>query len=386
MAVKGVFNSDQHITGEKKGDFAGAILRTEPTGNAPLLALSSGMQEAGAADVVVTWFEEGFIAGRQTIVTGGNAAATSFPIDDASFYIVGVVLLVEATGEYLFINGITGNTITVDRGFGGTAAQTIADGSKIQRIGTAFEEASNRPPGVVSLGEPHFNYMQIFRNAWDVSGTAQAVQYLTGSREARSRAQAARYHAEDIERSLIWGKRFIGRLNNQPIRTMDGINSQITTNVTVAPNPTAWSDVDTFLQQIFSWNIQGKPNERITFAGNQALSVLNKIAINNGNIKLDVGATEFGMNITKWITPFGTISVVTHPLMNVNPLWSKDLYVYHPGAIEMRWLRKTFNDDYDKNGTRAGRDADYGVVTSELCITYKAEKTGGKLLGLTAAA
>ena len=73
---------------------------------------------------------------------------------------------------------------------------------------------------------------------------------------------------------------------------------------------------------------------------------------------------------------------MTHPLFNESPVWTKDLHVLHPGAIRTRWLRKTHHDGYDGDGRRAGRDADYGVFTSELCIEYMSEKTGGRYTGI----
>jgi hypothetical protein len=72
--------------------------------------------------------------------------------------------------------------------------------------------------------------------------------------------------------------------------------------------------------------------------------------------------------------------------MTENATWSKDLKIYHPGAIETRWLRRTHEDDYDRDGSRAGVDADYGVFTSELSIEYHIQRTGGRLTGLTAGA
>jgi hypothetical protein len=78
--------------------------------------------------------------------------------------------------------------------------------------------------------------------------------------------------------------------------------------------------------------------------------------------------------------------LLTHPLMVENPLWTKDIDVFHPGAVTMKWLRRTFEDNYDRDGTRAGVDADFGVYTSELSLKYGVERTGGRLTGLTAGA
>ncbi len=387
MAVAGVFASDAGIVGDRRGDFASALLQVMPSGSAPLLALSSGMESAAAMDTAVTWFEENHMSGRIT-VTNNAGTGTSFTVSDASFIMAGMIFLIESTAEHVFVTSVSGSTLTVTRGFAGTTNTSI-DGSStpvdIQRIGTAHEEGSAKPTAVANLGFPRFNYMQIFRNAWDVTGTAQRIQFHTGDVVAKNMADAAFFHAEDIERSLWFGRKTVGHQNGHPFRTMDGIITQITTNSSVQSTNVSYTDLRDFLEGIFARNIKGKPNERIAFCGNTVLGVIDTLAMTHGVMNLVPGATEFGMEVTKWMTPFGTISLMTHPLFNESGLWTKDLYVLHPGAIRMRWLRKTHHDQYASDGTRAGADADFGVYTSELCIEYKAEITGGKYTGIDTA-
>ena len=385
MAVKGVFASDSGIVGDPKGDFASVLLTEVPTGTAPLFALSSGMPSRSATDVVINWFEEVHISGRTT--TSGAVASTTtttIPVVDASSYEPGVIVMDEATAEYMFVTAVTANNLTVVRGFAGSTAVNVGSGDGIQRIGNANEEGSSPPVAVVNLGKPLFNYCQIFRNTWNLTGTAQAVEYYTGSQAAKTQRDAALFHGEDIERALWFGKLAIGIKNGQPFRTMNGLDSLITTNVTPAGATTTWTQLDAFLQTIFSRNIKGKPNERIAFCGNTALAVINQIARLNSTTYIEPGQTDFGMKVSKWVTPYGEISVLTHPLFVESPFWTKDLRVMHPGAFESRWLRKTHEDRYDKDGSRAGVDADYGVFTSELSFEYHVEKTGGRLTGLTA--
>lgn len=386
MAVAGIFASDANIPGSRRGDFAAGILQTMPTGSAPLLALTSGMASADARDTVVTWFEENHIGGREAVTSvNGDGDAAVIDVADASHYVTGTILINQNTGEYLLINTITANQLNLTRAFAGTSATTITTSHFFQRIGTAHREASARPTAVANLGFPRFNYVQIFRNAWDVSGTAAAVEYHTGGLVAKNQADAAGFHAEDIERSLIHGKKHIGVANGEPFRMMDGINSQIVTNVSSAGSTTDWAELQAFFQTTFEKNIKGKPNERIAFCGNNTLAVINEIGVRTSQLNIEVGQTDFGMNITKLITPFGNISLMTHPLMVENAVWTKELYVYHPGAIRTRWLRRTFLDNYDKDGTRAGIDADFGVFTSELSCEYRAELTGHIITGFTAA-
>jgi hypothetical protein len=390
MAVKGVFASDQNIQGTRRGDFASALLQTAPTGSAPLLALSSGMQSKDAIDTVITWFEENHLAGRVSVTNNAGTGTTlTVSAADATQIVAGNFYLVEASGEYIFIDSVSGATLTVTRGFAGTSPAAI-DGSStpvpMQRIGTAHEEGSAKPTAVANIGFPRFNYMEIFRNAWDVTGTARAVEYLTGDIVAKNKRDAAMFHSEDIERALHFGRKTVGIQNGQPFRTMDGVRTQITTNVEAQATNVKWDDVDAFLQSVFSIGIKGKPNERIAFAGNTVIGVLNKIGRLDGVIELTVGQTDFGMEITKWRTPYGNITVLTHPLYNENPVWTKDLLVIHPGAMRTRWLRRTHEDNNDRDGTRAGTDADFGVITSELSVEYMAEATGGLFTGIDTAA
>ena len=385
MAVSGIFTSNAGIVGERAGDFSAAMLRLYPTGNAPLYALTSGMETADARDTIVTWFEEQMNPGRYSQTNSASTGATLI-MDDASHITAGVILMSETSGEYVFVEGVTGNTVTVTRGFSETSI-VASDGSGTakywQRIGTAFEEASSRPAAVTMLGYPVFNYTQIFRNAWDVSGTARKIDYITGDKVAKSKADCGQIHAEDIERSLWWSRKSVGIRNSKPFRTMDGIIAQIKTNVSSQPNDGMTKAVlDSFIMDVFSRNIQGKPNERIAFCGNTVVSVINQLAEAKGVINLVPGATAFGMKVTKWMTPFGDISLMTHPLFNLSPVFSTHLYILHPGAIRKRYLRRTMPDNNETSGTRSGVDADYGTLTTELTIQLMAERTSGVYTGI----
>ena len=387
MAIKGVFSSDQHIEGTRVGDFSTMILKTFPTGTSPLLALSSGMPSEMCQDTHIHWFEEAKISGQYT-PSAANNSATTINVNDASSLVPMTQILNLNTGEMMFVTAVAANALTVIRGWGGTAAKAVTTSHILQKVGTAFEEGSNRPAAIANVGEAKFNYTQIFRASWDVTGTAKAIKHRTGDIKAKNQSDAIFYHSEEMEKSLIWGRRGMAIHNNQPLHTMNGINAYITTNVSEAGATTDFDKVDDFLLDVFQKNVKGKPNERIAFCGNTTLQVLNNIARkeDSSRIEIGVGGNEYGLDIKKWISPYGTISLQTHPLMVENPTWTKDLYVYHPGCIRTRYLRKTMMEDYDKEGLRAGRDADYGTLTTEMSVEYVAEVTGGKMTGFTAAA
>lgn len=383
MAVQGIFASHQGIVGERMEDFSATMLRINPTGDTPLLGLTAGMPKEVASDVAFTWFEDVHQAGRQTCVSGGTG--TTVVVDEASFYTPNTVLLVEETGEHIFITGIAGNSLTVVRGLGDSSVVAITNAHHVQKIGNAFEEASSRPTAVTQQGAPRTNYVQIFRNGWAISGTAKAVKYLTGSKLAHNKEMCATYHAEDIERSFIWGKKTITTYNNKQFRMTDGILSQIEqyggdvrTANTGGAGQISRGALEDWVESVFKYNVKGQPNERLAFCGNTALKVINRMAWLDGQYQFESKTTSLGVKITEFTTPFGTLKLMTHAMMNESPLWTKEIYAIHPGAIKKRVLRDTFPENYDKHGNGvSGVDADEGAMTSEMGIQAGAARVMG---------
>lgn len=384
--ISGIFASNQGIVGERAGDFASAILQINPTGSALMLALSSGMGKESAADTIFNWFEDVHQAGRSTVVSGGTA--TTVVVDDGSRYIPNEILLCEESGEYMLVTAVTGNSLTVVRGIGGTSIVSVGNTNHLQLIGNAHEEASGMPTAITQQGNARMNFTQIFRNSWAVSGTAKAVTYRTGDKVANNKRDCAIYHAEDQERSMIWGIKHVTSINGKPFRTTDGILAQIrqyggtllsAATGTVAGN-LSQTDFADFTRQIFRRNIKGQPNERIAIGGDIALQVLNQMAQLDGNYQIFAGESKLGIMVTKFQTPFGSLNLMTHPLMNENPTWQHELYILHPGGIKRRMLRETSQEGYDTNGNRIdGIDADQGVMTTEMGVQVGAAQTMGIL-------
>lgn len=390
--IQGIFASNQSIVGDRVGDFASAILQINPTGTALMLALTAGMGKESARDTIFSWFEDVHQPGRGAITTA--TTTTSIGVDDGTRYIPNNIGLIEETGEYVFITAIVGNTLTVQRGLGGTSIVATTNAMHLQLIGNAREEAGGLPTAVTQQGTLRQNYTQIFRNSWAVSGTAKAVDFRTGDKKTSSKRNCALYHAEDMERSMIWGVKSNQTVNGKPFRTTDGIKTQLTqygalvdsvATGSVAGN-FSQSDFNDFIRRVYSTNVKGQPNERIAIGGDIVLQVLNKMTLLDSNYQIYSGEKVTGIMVTKIQTPFGMLSLMTHPLMNENPNWQHELYVLHPGGIRRRMLRETFEESYDTNGTRIqGIDADQGVITTEMGIEVGAASTMGMLLNVQSA-
>lgn len=386
MAIRGVFASHSGLFGERGNDLSARVLMTGPGGMAPLLALSAGMPSESAPQTTFSWIEDEHISGNQVVTVGGNNVAATITMDDVGIWQVGTVLLEEVTGEYMLITAIAGAVITLTRGFGGTTAATITAADTIQSVGTAFAEGSDRPTAVSQKGEERLNYVQIFKNGWAITGTAVATQYLTGSQLAYNREMCFNYHAEDIERAMIWGRKGVRAVNGQQLRTSNGILAQIeqygglvqTANSNSVSGQLSLVDLQNFMRRIFDVQAKGMPNERIAFCGSLLLELIQRMVNMDTTYQITTNETQYGIQVSTINGFNGRLKLVTHPMMVENAIWQRELYVMHPGMIKKRIKRPTWSEEFSsvKNNNN-GRDATEGYIGDELGFEARGARTMG---------
>lgn len=388
MAIRGVFASHSALAGERLTDLSARILRTGAFGTAPLLALSAGMPKENATQSSFSWIEDSHITGNQKSTASHNSAVTDIAVDDAGIWTKNTVLMVESTGEYLFVTAVStdAKTVTVLRGFAGTTAATIADQATIQSIGTAFAEGSGKPDAVTQKGAERTNYVQIFKNGWSITGTAKAVKYLTGSQMAYNREMCLNYHAEDIERAFLFGRKAVTTLAGQQLRLSNGVIAQIEGYGGLVESAAyngnsgemSLAGLSNFFRRIFDVQVKGMPNERIAFTGSGTLEQINRMTLMDGNYQISVNESEYGIKVMTLKGFNGDIKFMTHPLMVENPKWTQEIYVLHPGLIRKRVLRDTWTQEFTAGAnTNAGVDADEGFIADELGFELRGAKAMG---------
>lgn len=393
MSVRGIFASHSGIVGDRQGDLSGRILRTMPGGMAPLLALSAGMPSASAKDTAFSWIEDTWINGNTKASQTVNGAATQFTVEDTNIWTPNTVIMSEVTGEYMLITAIAGMQVTVIRGLAGTTAAGITAGDRLQSVGTGYAEGTGKPEPVAQRGHTRTNYVQIFKNGWAITGTATAIDYLTGSQLAQNRQQCLAYHAEDIERAFLWGRKDVRVINNKQFRLSDGILAQIEKYGGLVESANAGGagqmnlvGLQSFMRKIFDRRVKGLPNERIAFTGSGVLEVIQHMAMLDGTYNISANESEFGIRVTKLNMFSGTLNLVSHPMMVDNELWNTQLYVLHPGLIRKRVLRETWSEEFSpQKQNNAGLDATEGYIADELGFELKGAETCGILRNIKTA-
>lgn len=386
MSIRGIFASHSGIIGDRVNDFSSKVLQVGWGGTAPLLALSSGMPTENVSNTSWSWIEDSHIAGNTEVVTGGNAAATTFTVVDTQLFVRHQILENQDTGEHMLVTGINGNTLTVRRGLAGTTASSITAGDKIQSIGTAFPEGGGKPDPISQRGEEFTNYVQIFKNGWSITGTAVAVKWHSGSQLATNKSQCAAFHAEDIERAFWFGRKAVTtldgkqlRLSNGVVAQLEGYGGKIESAATGAnAGDLSMRDLQVWLTEIFDVNIKGLPNERIAFTGSQTMQIIQDMVLQDSNYNIEANESEYGISVWS-IKGFNhKVKFMTHPLFSENANWGRSLHVLHPGTIKKKVLRSSWSQEFTAGKqNNNGVDADEGFLAVEQGFEVKGARASG---------
>jgi len=402
----GIFNTGNFTQDLAAKSFAAMITRLMPNGNAPLFALTSMLTSETAVQVEHGFFSKTMIFPEMTSDGGNTSGATTLDVADTTNILPGMIMRVEETGENFIVNTVPdGVSVTVTRSVGTVSAAAITDGDSFYQVGSAFEEASDRPTANNIIPVRVTNLTQIFRNTWSISGSADATSVIAGdSTDAESRQDCAALHASDIEKALFFGQKSSGTRNGHPFRTSAGLIAMIedisfyppiygsTTNAFTAGATTDWSQLLGMLDPVFNQATDPKGSaERVLFCGGSAKLVINEIGRLNGSYQLMDGQTNFGLEFSTLTTPRGKFRIIEHPLFNTNLDWSKMAVAVDLPTFRLAYLqgRQTQNMEFNTSGNQAadnGIDAIGGTLTTECCPLVKNTPANCVIRNLTAAA
>ena len=334
MPIQGLRDTSNFVADQRPKNFREGVMLLYPNGKAPLTALTSLMKSESVDDPEFAWWEKE-LSDRRVPLTASisSTSATTITIsntgDYASFYKGlkdGDLLLLEGgtNQEILRVNGDpSSEVVTVARAQSGSTADTLTyNGGGVNPnvlvIGSAYEQGSQAPTGVSYDPTKRYNYTQIFRNTLEMTRTASKTRLRTGDQVKEAKRECLEYHTIDMERAFFLGRRAETTLNGKPINYTGGIvnfiDSNQIVNATVSGAGMDMMELEDHIRLAFKYGSA----EKMCFAGDLALQCLNQIARKNSHYHMKMGEKEYGMNVTKFFTPFGDLVIKTHPLFVQN--------------------------------------------------------------------
>ena len=396
-AVAGLRGTGDWGTDERPKNFREMILFRNPNGSAPLFALMARVQKESTDDPEFSWWDEpndiirlqvnGALASGDTLIAVDSSDPDASNPDNrwglATHLVPGDLLLVEPTSDSATYNHEIIEVVTVHsataftatRGAAGTSAASISDDQFLLKIGNTFGEGTAEPNAASRNPIKYFNYTQIFKTTYELTGTATQTRTRTGDPLKMDKRRKSFDHSRDIEHALLWGTRSeTTGTNGKPKRTFRGLrgfvgNTKIlAANWAIANPASAGNSFLDAVSPVFNWESEAG-DERIVFAGNGALNRLNE-ALHKApggaasQIRFNGGEKVFGMNFQRMELPQGSVFIRRHPLMSRHPLYTNSMFVIDFSALRYRPLRNRDTKSMDDIQTK-GEDVRRGMWQTE---------------------
>lgn len=367
--VAGLRGTGDWGTDERPKNFRESILFFSPNGDAPIFAMSSKAGKKSVDDPEFSWWAESNNLFRLQIAGALSSSDTTFTVDSAdptsstmtALYGTathlkgGDLLLVEKTDQVSFDNEIvrvdsvlSDTQFTVVRGQAGTTAASISNDDWLTLIGSAYAEGTAAPSATSKNPVKFTNYIQIFKDSYEITGTADMTKARTGSAWSNDKKRKMFKHSADIEWAIMFGisNESTGD-NNKPLRFMGGLREQIpqatpanggrTTVFGAAVTGATFMDA---VAPVFDFDLGGG-DTRIGYCGNTARIEMGKVIQAETGIRMELGSTIklWGQNFQEFITPMGRLLLKSHPLLSRHPRYQSSMFIVDYAATKYTTMK-----------------------------------------------
>lgn len=154
------------------------------------------------------WFEDRLNPNYSAIDNGAgyDDSDTSLDVDNGAVFRIGDIVKPDGSDEVMQVTAISGDTLTVARGYGGTGASSLVDDQRMVVIGHAALEGEDAPTPRHRNRVRVENYTQIFTEAVSISGSMDAVGLHAVEREFDYQViQRLRELLRSLEQTVICG-------------------------------------------------------------------------------------------------------------------------------------------------------------------------------------
>jgi len=405
------------------------IFQLYPNGAMPLTAIMSMLSEESTDDPQYYWWNQDFpsqggditagevytnvglssayasggVAGQTVYVKMAEAVCKEFRAghtailldqSDYSMTVIGIITtrVLAGASSYVGFKLIEAD----DNSYG--AANTMANADRILIIGNANEEGAEMPDAIAYDPVKLYNYTQIFRTPLEITRTAKKTRLRTGDAYKKAKREALEMHGIEIEKAMIFGERYESTGDGgKPIRLTRGLLRSITTkSAMVTPGTydfsaaTAYSGktwvesgedwLDDMCEDLFKYGA----TERFGLSGSGAIKGINRLVKNLGQYVFTTQTKSYGIKVTEWVTPYGTIYLKSHPLFSHEASFNNTITLFEPKNLVYRYVDDTFfkRDDGERKGGQTNRDGTKDEYLTECGMEQHNEKAHMFLAGV----
>lgn len=312
------------------------------------------------------WFEDEMFADESTATAAATDSDTTISVADAEPFRVGHI--VRVGDELLKVTAISGNDLTVQRGYAGTTPEAIAEGAVVEVQFVEGAEGADAREGRYKPRKRVSNITQIFDETIEISGTALAVNnYSIDDLYEYEKQKKQEELALQLEKAAINGIRY----EDGNVRQMQGIRSFIKTNVIDAGGDLTLTKIGDAIQGIYAkggFKSGGQYEIIVPPTLKRKISQFDKDVV-----RINQGEDTRGTVVNFLMTDFGEFPVSIN-----NNLRPDEVLILDKNRVKIKPLQgREFYHEY------LGKKGDYlqGMIVGEYTIEFFQEQAHARITG-----
>ena len=314
-----------------------------------------------------TYFEDELYPYQTTTsaaITGGGATENLYAkLASPTYFQQDDILLIEASEQLVYVSTYTsGSAVTITAMDGTNITAVAAIGGYIKKLGSRNPEY-NTPRNATATQEVAVtNYLTIFNESVEMTSREQGAKHFTNGRSYDEQVQKRVEEMKQMfERNLMFSTSS-GRVTtgSSPVTWGKGFLGTVVTNK-ISYTLATEDALDAFLQGVFD---TGGSDSRDFYLGANLTTAVNKILKDKYQITA-IPAKEYGVNLSRYLTPFGMVNVYWNPRMDGK--FTNYGYAVDWENIKMRYMA---NDTKGTQKFRIEEDVQAMGASSQKCKIY----------------
>lgn len=372
----GVFSDETRRT----RDVSPSIAQLEPNA-APLTTLTMKARSRSASDPKVEWFEDQRLPRFDVLGGSLGAGASTMTVTNFNRFRAGDTVRVNRNEIVLVDTTPNSNTVAITRGIGGSGV-SASSGNQLQILANTNREGATRRSLLTTQVSPKFNYLQIIRDPFGYTKSADKTEVFGGKDRDLQRMKALIEHKVNIESSILLGRKSVDSSStNQPRRTTEGILETIVTNVKDVGGTLTEAELEDWVRRLFRFG----SDSRALLASSKLITIMN--GFSRSRLQTVVNEKQYGVSVVRYQNSGRILFLAEHKLLENESLTdlaglagtgiALDLM-----DIEMRFLNGRFTI-LNTNIQANDEDAVIDEYLSEVGLSAKQEIKHGELTGAT---
>lgn len=339
--ILGVRDSNTILQARRVVDMSKQIAYLDPE-IGPFITILKRLKGSGvrvAKSNKIEWLENDILASYTTADGEHAAGLTEINVVDGSIFRAGDIIKVPSTNETIFVISVSNNALTVERSYGTAAADTIATGATLLRIGNANKENADIRDAITTQEASKYNLTQIFRTPIELSNTEIASELYGGSDLAQQRRDALMVHKKEIALAAYFGERYADTGSNGKRNTMGGLYEYISggSNTQAFASSGVTFTYKNFCQYVAKEVFKHGSRNKLMLVGGTTQAGIDAWGIDD--LMTTVKDDTYGITVSKLRTSFGSLNVVYDPLLDIDEIYSGYGFIVDLAKVNYAYLK-----------------------------------------------